>query len=189
MKIMQNYSKNQPTFQSVNLIQVSKGVFEHTDDVLKVCQNFDRAIRKSEKGDNICSFLEQPLYAAIMERLKLIGNYSIDWLTGNARIPVKKPINPNYHSFYVCTGKQKKVAEKLFGISELIKLEIYSRLENIQRRFHNNFNLCSGFSCLLKMNNELSRKFAQKIQGEPVHMFKLESLSELPKVLEQIEYQ
>lgn len=66
MEIKQNYNIGQNTFKGVGIIQIPQKAFKE-NNVLNIFRTFDRAILQSSQNADVCSFLEQPFYAALME--------------------------------------------------------------------------------------------------------------------------
>lgn len=205
MNISTCQNNNRTSFGSVNLIQVSKKAFRTSEDSRATRKEFNTAVKtitgeannKLGKilrlfgfGNNnkTVNFLEYHGYERIVEELKKIGDYSLSWFSQHKGLPIAGPLHQDYHSFTVLTKEHKNAANPLFSLKNMFQLgknvhaDAKARLRNGEK-----VKIDSTWS-LIRTSQLFSEQIRAITDGEPVHKFVIDDLSELPKVFEQIDY-
>lgn len=184
MRINPTQNNNQINFKSVNLIQVSKKAFKSPDDVLDVYNTFQKALNSATNDfptkigaffsligvgkyiNKTANFFEKPNYLNILREAKMLGFNSL---------PSLKPISEDSHSFYVFTKEQKDALCDIFTLENLIKdapSVVSSSKELIS----------------IRVNNYYTKKINEITKNEPLNMFEINDLSELPGLFKKIDY-
>lgn len=202
MKVSPVQKNNHANFKGINIIQIPKVSF-NVNNLEVVERKFKHAIRQSISrrdgffaaiSNSISSkkaliFLENPGFAPEIEELKKFGNYSMSWFRQNTGIPIKDSLNPDYHSFFVLTKKEKDEVNRLYSAKNVVR--ITSRvLEESKQRFPGKlFN--SKIASLWRVargNQIIDALVSPVLKGKPVEKFVLDDLSQLPKILDEIDY-
>lgn len=207
MNITPVQNNNQTSFGSVNLVQVSKKAFRNPDDLKLAYKEFNKAVNKTtrevndvigtifnligkgQKTNKTVTYLEEsPAYFGIVEQLKKSGGYSTSWLSQNTGIPIAEPLSPNHHSFTILTKEQKDEASPLFSSKNIFSLMKKIINEGIQKVKSGEKSTIESTWTSAKMNQILAEQIKPVTEGQSVHKFVIDDLSQLPKVFEQIEY-
>ncbi|MFA7657848.1 MAG: hypothetical protein WCY19_00270 [Candidatus Gastranaerophilaceae bacterium] len=206
MNVTPVQNNNQASFGSVNLVQVSRKAFKNPEDLVAVSKQFNNATIKvtnevnsklgtvlslcglGKKFNKTVVYLEQPGYANIAEELKKIGGYSTSWLSRNTGIPIAEPLSQSHHSFTVLTKEQKDGASHLLFAKNIFALTKKVINEGLQKVSSGEKSKVEGTWAAARLNQLLSEQLNPILEGQPVHKFVIDDLSQLPKVFEQIEY-
>lgn len=206
MNITPVQNNNQKSFGSVNLVQVSKKAFRNPEDLFAVNKQFTNATNKltgevnyklgtvlnlfglGKKSNKTVTYLEQPGYAVIARELKKSGGCSTSWLSQNTGIPIAEPLSPSHHSFTVLTKEQKDGASPLFSAKNMFALMKKVINEGFQKLKSGEKSTIESTWTSARINQILIERIKPITDGQPVHKFVIDDLSQLPKVFEQIEY-
>lgn len=201
----------QPKFGQNYLVQVAKKAFTDQDDLQNVSSVFSKNVSSivgdepsslgkalakfgiPQKHFKVFTFLESPLRLQIDEDLKSADAPSIHWFSQHIGSSIKPPVDPNYHSFFVLTQENRDHALSLFSrknmksvvcqISDLMqKLRAIKAQDMTPERIAR-----ENKKNVYWIHAQLDGLLAKEI-GESDKTFKIESLSELPKVFESIEF-
>ena len=112
-------NNSQPTFGKFSIVKIKKDALPTRESLIAVEDIFEREFNKAITKKGVFSnaikkmfaikskdyvyFLEQPNYAALMDKLKDFGGYSLEWLHMHTGVPIVKPMEEDYHSFVVLT--------------------------------------------------------------------------------------
>lgn len=201
----------QPKFGQNYLVQVAKGAFTNQDDLQNVSSVFSTSVRNivgdapsslgkvlgklgiEQKPFKVFTFLESPLKLQIAEDLKSADAPSIHWFSQHIGSPVKPPIDPNYHSFFVLTKENRDNAPSLFFRKNM--KSVVNQISTLMQKLRaiNTQDMTPEKIARENKKNvywihaQLDGLLAKEI-GESDKTFKIDSLSELPKVFESIEF-
>lgn len=201
---------SQPKFGQNYLVQVAKNAFTNQDDLQNVSRVFSASVRGivgdapssldkilgkfgiPQKHFKVFTFLESPLRLQIAEDLKSADAPSIHWFSQHIGSPVKPPIDPNYHSFFVLTQENRDNALNLFSrkrmkfvVNQISTLMQKLRAINAQDMTPEKI-ARENKKNIYWIHAQLDGLLAKEV-GESDKSFKIDSLSELPKVFESIE--
>lgn len=183
MRINQN-NNNQPSFKSINVIQIKKSTFKHPDNLVEIengvndifhmmtgeisgkSSGFFERIGLSKSKAKFYSYLEQPRYVQIVESLKKMGGYSINWLSQNKKISIREPINEDYHSFFVYTDKHK---------------DICLNIDKSVNRYAKN-----PKNTPVELNQYFIQELAKNMGEDKINYYRVEQLTQLPYVFNKI---
>lgn len=202
MNITPYQNNNQLNFGSVNLIQVSKKAFKNPDNAKAAAIEFTKKANKAT-GENILSglltlmgigkkhtkhisYLEQPGHTVIEESLRKNGNYSINWLSQNTDIPIKKSLSSEHHSFTILTKEHKDKASPILGLKNTMKIVKQTLKEG--KKFSKNQKDMEDLWLSARLNQIYNEQLEPIIKNEPVNKFVIDDLRDLPKVFEKIDY-
>lgn len=194
---------NQPHFTSINQIMIAKKAFNKPEDLIAVEKTFKdelitiigkpkapKALRiikgllGMKTGTKAKSFLEQPDYVNIYKKLNKPGMGGFDWISQRLGIPIDKPVNENYHTFFVYTNKEKDAIMKSFSGVMKEYLKKTRQLRNDKTISTNDSNLWIK----VQINQMLNNVLKPIMEKSPPIITKVENLSELPAVLKNIDY-
>lgn len=180
-----NYRSSQPNFKSVNIIQINKRVFKTPEDLAGIQSfanyifnkladiktntqpSFFNKIGLVKQKKQTFSYLEQPYYVPIRKKLKEMGDYSLSWLSQNKKIPVREPLNQDYHSFFLYTKEHKD-----FCVNLDKQLQTAAKKQNTSP---------------VELNQVCIEKYAEFMGNEPIKVFTIDSLEQLSSTFKQIE--
>lgn len=199
---LNNQKPYQPNFNRLLLIQASKDAFsnpknlEEVSDVFKsnleAAANshknpFFRVLDKIFGNSQIISYLEQPKYVDLWKGLKGQGG-DMDWLSQNLNVKIKKPLDENYHSFYVYTDIEAIAAmyslhqKNVSMLEDAYKkdfdkgVEVFDKVMG-RKRVINNPSWITA-----KMNRHLFRDLKTLHENSEIENFKINDLSQLYEI-------
>ena len=136
-----------------------------------------------KKSAKVLTFLERPYHEEIEKYCKNNHIPNQYWLGQRFGIPLEGALDENMHSFYVVKKEDNDAVVDLKHDNELLK-KIADEIKKRRRNANEGFSLKGIFI-------EVNAKLGQAIMGflkKPEKTFKIDDLSELPKVFEQIDY-
>lgn len=202
MQVASSQNK-QPNFKAIGLIQIEKSAFRHPENTSQVYKQFDKTLGKivqqahgiwtginyfRGKYNKVQVVFEQPLYYLIQYMLKKIKKKPLNDASRQIIEEIKKPLHDRYHSFYVYT---KEHADLYRSVCDPKNPTAISSFINSNDKNINNKDLGIYqrlLSAYIRANEFLVNRLEQKRQGEPIKLYRLKSLSELPAVMQELGY-
>jgi len=201
MKIMsqpQIQNNQQPNFTQINLVQVSKNAFKNPEDLYAVNKTFQDMANEAageingglssiltlfglgKKVNKTLDILEHPGYMSITKKINKI-NRAIG-------LQIKKPINEDYHSFFVYTKEHKDaVFEALSPKNQINSLKQARAEAVIAARQGENITPLSLW-VQVKANDISLNKLETATAGEPINKYVINDLKEIPDIFKKIDY-
>ncbi|MBR2430248.1 hypothetical protein IKB17_02140 [bacterium] len=199
-----NYNNYSPNFKQVNLVKIKKSAFANPNNLHECQFRLDSVLKsfsKSKIGNKLLqiltfiglgnlatkfvSILENPGFINIQEVLeKQKFCASIDWLRLNTQTEIPDVIDPNAHSFYVLTGKDKNDYMAELNMKNLFKIIDEVREISAEKTFSDQ-DIAECFA-VAKTCNLFNNRFNESIKDKPVKTFELESLEQLNEIAKDL---
>lgn len=205
MKVTSLQQNNQPNFKAIIHVQVPYDAFKFPKDLFKVEDEFGVVLAKATKepfnifnalasltGQNknvpafVLSaknnkrslfFLEQPIYSPLVKEVENLKQFidpeGMKILQEDSALT---PMKQGYHSFVVYTKADRAIA---LGVIDIIKhsVDIYALLKSNRNR------LAIAY---VELNTIFKKALSEIPKTGPIKHVEVKSLSELPKIFEQI---
>lgn len=197
----QNYK---PNFGEVCLVQVSKKAFGDIVDPIKVVDVFEKTTNKivkdipdklawflnkfgkAQKYNKVFMFWEQPCLPEILKEQEKEGNFSLNWLSQNVKVPIKGQMREDYHSFFLYTKEHKDASWLLHGKKMENERDEFIAERYVEQINAGNNNADKEVWTYAMLNNKYIEDY-EKI-GKPTKRFEIQDLSELLEVFKKIDY-
>lgn len=199
---LNNQTSYQPNFNRLLLVQVSKNAFDNPKNLQEVSDvfrsnvevvvskrknPFRRFLNKIFGEPETISYLEQPKYVDLWKGLRGQGG-DMDWLRQNVNVKIKKPLEANYHSFYVYTDVEKDAAlyclnqKKVSMLEDAYKKTFDKRVEVFDKVMNKKRVISNPSWITAKVNKHviLDLKILHKNAG--IEKYKIDDLSQLNEI-------
>jgi len=191
-------NNTQPTFGKFSIIKVHKNAFCNQQTFMSIEdafeQRFNKALSKKDKINSLFNkmfsknsapyvfFLEQPNFAFLMDKLKEFGGYSLEWLHMHTGVPIYRPLDEDYHSFFVLTEDELDVQKILKeNVDDIVQeTTLYKEYRTSQGELYDELTK-EAF-----INHYMTSLFMSMIQDVPADVYKIEDFSDIKQVAEQI---
>ena len=185
MEINNFYSYNNyaPNFKQVSLVKIKKSAFANPNNLAECQFNFDSILKKISKtkisnkliqyltylglgrfATKFLLILENPLFLNVQDVLQK-QNFGADlnWLQSNTQTELPEAMDPDAHSFYVLTGKDKNDYISELSIKKLFKF--FNEFKEISAG--KKFSDPDAAECyaVAKFSTFFNRKFNKSIEG------------------------
>lgn len=214
MQLQSTQTSNQPIFKGRYLIQISKKAFAEPANLEAAFDSFHKATAAiagesqsplsellktlgfPNKSPKVISILESPLFIQIQKDMKEANAPSNHWFRhhiGSSVIPVAK--DEQYHSFTVLTKQDKDQTLKMLSGKTI------GKITTLARKFMNTakaYEYSRTNPTIEQVAHDRKKDLywihatldetLSKGLGEAEKSFKIEDLSQLPKVFEEIDY-
>lgn len=197
----QTTQKQSPSFTAVNLVQVSKKAFAHPENLTECYDLFGKSIDILTKdkltgfwGNLIALFTPKNAKTAItaenysyslskrgMEEWNL--PYCLNWVRQNTGLPIKEPLDNEYHSFYVYTKEHKVDVAQIF--KDLFK-KMFSYSREAVKKYPRDLQMVKIYS-MAKCGVDADAAIEKLTADTPVNKFKINSLAELKDIIKDFD--
>lgn len=189
--LIETFKISQLTRKESTLKKISEQVETEIDKPLRPfgAKTFLKSIYLDELSSVVTGVVQKLKESSLNEL-----NTSIEDLNITTNTKMKKPLNENLHSFFVLTKEQKdavidmrnskQVLTLLKNTAQRGKTLVFNKISDLFSENNAKENLCNIANFVKHLNQE----YEKVVAAEPVNTFKINSLSELPSVVNKIDY-
>lgn len=195
---IQNNNIPKTNFKGIYLIQLPRKSFSDPKNYKACADLFIKSINKATnkrslkflnifkpklEQNKLLSCMENPSYINARKVLEYLnGEYSISELSQKTGLPIKKPIENKYHSFFVFTGEHKDKIE-MFLRKPMKYLEEFAA-EGAEK-YPNDREMAIAYA-QLKFGVAQDKEVKFLIGETPIEKFRLKDFDELKNVVKNI---
>ena len=184
----------QTNFGKVTLVQIPKKEFANPENLSECSDIFTKkldvltkdnhyglsGIISKHKTANLLESMSYIMTKVVMSRLG--SNYSIEWAAQNVGLTIKKPVDENYHSFFIFTKEHLDIFKK--ALKDIKNLNKYS--QEAQNKYPEEKGKIALYT-FAKYGVEVDKILDLNGTNPPSETIKLNNLDELDSVVDKLD--